>query len=151
MFMNKKVVAVDFDGTIVENAYPKVGKPKWNVIEKLRKWHEEGHTIVIWTCRSNQTLLDAIQFLCENKVPYDYFNEYPLNSWGDWTRKIFAHIYLDDRALNVADIDNFDLESETLLDNQAVEDIKFLMQLIDEVPYMSINEYNRIKERYGIE
>jgi hypothetical protein len=150
MFMNKKVVAVDFDGTICENAFPHVGAPKWNVIKKLREWHEQGHIIVIWTCRTDQTALDAVRFLNENKIPYDYFNEYPLNSWGDWTRKIFAHIYLDDRALNVADIDNFDLETETLVDTQVRDDIEFLLQYSGYILPKDMDRCQEIKERYGL-
>lgn len=29
--------AVDFDGTLVENAYPKIGKPKENIIAFCKK------------------------------------------------------------------------------------------------------------------
>ena len=39
------IIAVDFDGTIVEDKYPKIGKLRENAIEVQRKPKEEGNDI----------------------------------------------------------------------------------------------------------
>lgn len=32
----RPVIALDFDGTICQNAYPDIGEPNWHVIEKAK-------------------------------------------------------------------------------------------------------------------
>ena len=39
--------AIDFDGTLVSNAYPNIGVPKLDMIEKAKKLQAEGMTLVI--------------------------------------------------------------------------------------------------------
>jgi hydroxymethylpyrimidine pyrophosphatase-like HAD family hydrolase len=45
------IIAVDFDGTIVEDAYPKIGKPLIFTFETLLKLQSEGHRLILWTYR----------------------------------------------------------------------------------------------------
>ncbi len=52
-FTNKLIIAVDFDGTIVEDAYPKIGKPKLFAFETLERLQKEGHRLILWTYRSD--------------------------------------------------------------------------------------------------
>ena len=42
---NRLTIAVDFDGTIVEDAYPKIGKPRIFAFETLKKLQQDGHLI----------------------------------------------------------------------------------------------------------
>ena len=42
-------LAIDFDGTIVEDAYPKVGKAKIFAFETLKKLQQDGHRLILWT------------------------------------------------------------------------------------------------------
>jgi hypothetical protein len=99
--------AIDFDGTIVTNKFPKIGEIKKDTISFMKKIHKAGHCIIIWTCRSGDLLEEMKEFLRKNKIPYDYINENPENSFGDDTRKLFANYYIDDRAVNVEDIKKF--------------------------------------------
>ena len=55
-------LAIDFDGTIVEDAYPKVGKPKVFAFETLKKLQQDGHRLILWTYRYGKTLQDAVDF-----------------------------------------------------------------------------------------
>jgi len=55
-FNNTLIIAVDFDGTIVEDAYPKVGKPILFAFETLKKLQEDGHRLILWTYRSGNKL-----------------------------------------------------------------------------------------------
>lgn len=42
------LIAVDFDGTIVEHEYPKIGKEIPFAIDTLIELANEGHRIVLW-------------------------------------------------------------------------------------------------------
>ena len=45
------IIAIDFDGTIVEHAYPKIGKPIPFAIETLKMLQNDGHQLILWTVR----------------------------------------------------------------------------------------------------
>lgn len=95
----KLIIAVDFDGTIVEDAYPQVGKPKIFAFETLKKLQEEGHRLILWTYRCGSKLDDAVKF-CEDNGIYFYAinNSYSEEQYtNDISRKINADIFIDDR------------------------------------------------------
>ena len=48
-------LAIDFDGTIVEDAYPKIGKPNAFAFETLKKLQQNGHRLILWTYRHGKT------------------------------------------------------------------------------------------------
>lgn len=98
MFKNL-TIAVDFDGTIVENRYPKIGKPILFALETLTKFQEEGHHIILWTYRTGPELDEALnycnmmglQFYAVNKsYPEEVFD-------SSISRKIQADYFIDDR------------------------------------------------------
>lgn len=97
------VIAVDFDGTIVEHRYPSIGKELPFAIETLVKLKEEGHRLILWTVREGMYLDEAVEF-CRNKglefyaVNSDYPEEIQENN-NNYTRKIKADIWIDDRNL----------------------------------------------------
>ena len=69
-FDNTLIIAVDFDGTIVEDAYPKIGKPKLFAFETLKKLQEEGHRLILWTYRSGNKLDEAVSFCEANGIVF---------------------------------------------------------------------------------
>lgn len=94
-------IAVDFDGTIVENRFPEIGKPKLFAIETLKKLQEEGHRIILWTYRHGPKLEEAVEY-CEDKgISFYAVNKsYPEEEYDDTiSRKILADIFIDDRNL----------------------------------------------------
>lgn len=94
------LLAIDFDGTIVEDAYPKVGRAKPFAIETIKMLQEDGHRIILWTYRHGQPLNEAVEFLKRNGItPYAVNSSYPEeNSFnGDVSRKINADLFIDDR------------------------------------------------------
>jgi len=97
------IIAIDFDGTIVRHQYPYIGELIPGAKEYIRKLKEDGHTIVIWTCRANKPLDDARQFLDDNGIPYDGMNEECQEvkslGWISPSPKIYADIYIDDRQV----------------------------------------------------
>ena len=102
-------IAVDFDGTICEHKFPEIGEPKMDTIEYLRCQHKLGTKIILHTCREDTEegkwtgyLQAALDWCREMSVPVDAVNENPWVDYGG--RKMYADIYIDDRAVNVKDI-----------------------------------------------
>ena len=94
-------IAVDFDGTIVENRFPKIGKPILFALETLKKLQEEGHQLILWTYRSENELEEAVEF-CNSKGIYFYCvnKSYPEEDYDQTiSRKIQADIFIDDRNI----------------------------------------------------
>ncbi|MCF8012652.1 MAG: hypothetical protein K9L56_15395 [Clostridiales bacterium] len=97
------IIAVDFDGTLtVDNKFPHIGTLNHEVAEYIKeRKREDSAIIILWTTRQNEKLVEALNFLDKKDVPIDYYNENV--PWLEFktSRKIFADIYLDDRALNI--------------------------------------------------
>ena len=102
--MKAKVIAIDFDGTLCENAYPGIGAPRVKVIEWAIAAQRFGHTVVLWTCREGQELSDALAACAEWGLHFDAVNAIPVERWErkgtPAYRKLFADYYVDDRALS---------------------------------------------------
>ena len=102
MLLNQSmIIAVDFDGTIVEDVYPKIGKPVLFAFETLRKLQDQGHRLILWSYRSGKRLEEAVAF-CENHgiVFYAVNKSYPEEQYTlDQSRKIHADIFIDDRNI----------------------------------------------------
>ena len=97
------VIAVDFDGTIVEHRSPSIGKELPFAIDTLRQLAAEGHRLILWTVREGQYLDDAVEF-CRSRglefyaVNRDYPEEKKENNQR-FTRKLKADLWIDDRNL----------------------------------------------------
>lgn len=93
------IIAVDFDGTIVEDAYPNIGKPKLFAFDTLKKLQNEGHRLILWTYRSGKKLEEAIKFCESNGISFYAVNasyeDEDIDS--EKSRKIHADIFIDDR------------------------------------------------------
>ncbi|GAA4238412.1 hypothetical protein GCM10022291_28790 [Postechiella marina] len=95
----KLIIAVDFDGTVVDDAYPKIGKTKIFAFETLKKLQEEGHRLILWTYRCGKKLDEAVKF-CEDNGIYFYAinNSFSEEEYTpDISRKINADVFIDDR------------------------------------------------------
>lgn len=98
------VIAVDFDGTIVEHKYPAIGKERPFACETLRQLAEEGHKIILWTVRSGPLLEEALDWCARRGVTFYAVNSnYPAGSLfagaPDGSPKIEADLYIDDRNI----------------------------------------------------
>ena len=100
-----KIIAVDFDGTLVTDEYPHIGKPIWNVINWCKEQQLLGNTLILWTCRSGRELDEAIALCNEVDLHFDYVNCNTIENLMKYgkrdTRKIYADIYLDDKSINI--------------------------------------------------
>ena len=94
-------IAVDFDGTIVENKYPEVGKEIIFAIETLKQLQRKGHQLILWTYRTGKELDEAVEFCRKQGLEFYAVNKnYPEEVFDEtFSRKINADLYIDDRNL----------------------------------------------------
>lgn len=106
-------VAIDFDGTIVEDVthkYPEdleIGRLKKDVVRCIRLLKEMGSYIIITSCRANTIIHPRLAerltqvkvmkaFLERNNIPFDEIDDGSLG-------KVSADVYIDDRAVRFED------------------------------------------------
>lgn len=98
-------IAVDFDGTIVEHDYPRIGAPVPGAIEWLKRFQRAGAGLILWTMRcdnrpdGSHPLREAVEYCRQAGVEFFACNCNPTQ--GKWTQspKAYAHVYIDDAAI----------------------------------------------------
>jgi 2-hydroxy-3-keto-5-methylthiopentenyl-1-phosphate phosphatase len=100
-FQDRLIIAVDFDGTIVEDAYPKIGKTRIFAFETLKRLQKDGHRLILWTYRCGPKLQEAVDFCKENGIEFYAVNaSFPEESFDNKrSRKIHADLFIDDRNI----------------------------------------------------
>lgn len=95
-------IAIDFDGTLVENQYPGIGKPMLFAFETLKRLEEEGHQLILWTYRTGERLEEAVDFCKAQGITFYAINKsYPEEEYEPGgPRKILADLFIDDRNIN---------------------------------------------------
>lgn len=96
------IIAVDFDGTLHDADYPQIGNPKKDAVSVMRQLHDDGHSIIIWTCRAGAYRDEMVRWLEAMSIPFDYVNSHDegvLKKFGTDTRKVYADIYIDDHNI----------------------------------------------------
>ena len=94
-------VAVDFDGTIVENKFPSIGEPLLFAFETLKAMQEKGLLLILWTVRKGAELQEAVDFCRNHGIEFYAVNaNYPEENFSpEVSRKIEADIFIDDRNI----------------------------------------------------
>lgn len=96
------IIAVDFDGTIVEHKYPEIGRELPFAIETLKKLQQERHRLILWSVREGKLLQEAVDFCRERGLEFYAVNsnyaEETLES-NHYSRKLKADLFIDDRNL----------------------------------------------------
>ncbi len=92
-------IAVDFDGTIVDHAYPAIGKEKLFAFRTLKELEKMGARLILWTFRAGKELDEAVEFCRKNGIEFYAVNKnYPEEIYDESvSRKIDADIYIDDK------------------------------------------------------
>lgn len=100
-FQNRLIIGVDFDGTIVEDRYPNIGKPRIFAFETLKRLQDDGHRLILWTYRSGKTLDEAVEFCKQNGITFYAVNKsFPEEEFDNTkSRKINADVFIDDRNI----------------------------------------------------
>ncbi len=96
-----KTLAIDFDGTIVEHAFPKIGKEMLFAFDTMKALQKKGHKLVLWTFREGHLLEEAVQYCREKGVEFYAVNKsYPEEQFDlSISRKIHADVFVDDRNI----------------------------------------------------
>lgn len=96
---NSKTIAVDFDGTIVEHEYPKIGKEMMFAFATLKELQKKGHKLILFTYRVGPLLDEAVEYCKKNGVEFYAVNKnYPEEEITESTpRKLNVDIFIDDR------------------------------------------------------
>ena len=95
------IYAIDFDGTIVEDDFPDIGKLKDDAKAFIEKVREKGHKWILWTVRGGDMLKEALRFLDDNNLLPDTVNTNvpeAIEFLGEDSRKIYADLYIDDKS-----------------------------------------------------
>lgn len=72
------VIAVDFDGTIVEHKYPAIGRELPFATETLRMLIRDRHKLILWSVREGALLDEAVEWCRERGVEFYAVNrDYP--------------------------------------------------------------------------
>lgn len=96
------IIAVDFDGTIVEHKYPAIGREIPFAIETLKKLRDDRHKLILWSVREGKLLQEAVDFCRERGLEFYAVNkDYPEEEQDHkhYSRKLKADLFIDDRNL----------------------------------------------------
>lgn len=93
------IYAIDFDGTIVSNAFPEIGEINPEAFYFIRKIQDRGDKWILYTMREGKKLREAVEFLESFGIAPDAVNDNlpELNeAFKNNPRKVFANVYIDD-------------------------------------------------------
>lgn len=96
-----QIIAVDFDGTLCSENYPGIGLPNLPLIYLLKQLQRQGKKLILWTCRCESYLEEAVEWCREFGLEFDAVNENVpeiLALYGTEARKISADVYIDDKS-----------------------------------------------------
>ena len=117
-----KIIAIDFDNTLFKTTwhaassvlYPfqrnlrYILEPIWGVIERAKEEQRNGAKLILWTCRCGKYLDEAVEACRLVGLIFDAVNKNLPESIEEFdgtdSRKVFAHEYWDDLAVNSSDL-----------------------------------------------
>lgn len=94
------IVAVDFDGTLVEDRFPDIGNEKAAMCDAIKRLQNFGVKTILWTSRTGKLLEDAVNWCEDNGFNFTKINENideVQELTGLDTRKVYANVYIDDK------------------------------------------------------
>lgn len=69
------IYAVDFDGTLCESKWPGIGTPNKKLIQHLVQRRTEGAKVILWTCRVEEHLKEAVDWCSKFGLEFDAVND----------------------------------------------------------------------------
>ena len=97
------IIAIDFDGTIVEHKYPAIGQEIPFATDTLKLLQRDGHRLILWTVREGALLEEAVAFCRARGVEFFAVNSDSPTGQADnstfRSRKIKADLFIDDRQV----------------------------------------------------
>ena len=99
--MRPKIIAVDFDGTLIEEGkWPGIGATNEKVLGYCKDEQAKGARIILWTNRVGEPLETAVKWCEKHGLRLDAVNDNvpeAVEFFGTNTRKIYADEFIDDR------------------------------------------------------
>lgn len=92
------IIAVDFDGTVVDHRYPQIGPSAPLAAETLRDLTIFGYKLILNTMRSGHHLKEAIKWFEQNNVPLYAVGYDPKQKEWTTSNKCYAQLYIDDMS-----------------------------------------------------
>lgn len=96
------LLAIDVDDTITHTKWPIIVGFRKGSKKYINKLYDEGFHIILWTCRSDHNLTNAISELAAKGYKFHQANtNHPAlnNAFCNDTRKIASDLYIDDKGL----------------------------------------------------
>lgn len=117
------LIAVDFDGTIVEHRYPEIGKEIPFATDTLKRLIRDGHRLILWTVRTGALLDEAIEWCHKKGVDFYAVNKnYPEEIIDEHTsRKLKVDLTIDDR--NVGGLPDWGIIYEMIRSGRSYRDV----------------------------
>lgn len=126
----KFTIYLDFDGTVVEHAYPQIGSMNPGSIDVVKKLQNSGHEIILNTYRADLkdgTLEEAITFLESSERTQLTFSSItelkihpPIWNWDAFESS--GIIFIDDTCEGTPLIRNIALEYGFMVDWKTLDD-----------------------------
>lgn len=125
----KRVIALDFDGTLVQGdcwmyhsfvplrilLENPAGSAFVRTIDIAKRWKQHGHDVILWTCRENgiykdypDALTAAVDWCRSEGLIFDGVNE-SSKMFEKTRRKIIADRYVDDKSCCITEQDSWDM------------------------------------------
>lgn len=115
------IIAIDFDGTIVERMFPEIGAEVPRAFDYLQEFQKRGARLILHTIRSDafptigaspspeilvhdgrMYLSEAVEFCRVRGVEFWGINNNPEQHTWSQSPKSYAHLYIDDAAFGVS-------------------------------------------------
>ena len=93
-------ILIDFDGTCVTHEYPDIGKDI-GAVPVLKELVKAGHQLILWTMRSDKSLMQAIQWFADNEIELYAANHNPTQKRWTNSPKAHGHLCIDDINLGI--------------------------------------------------
>jgi hypothetical protein len=94
------IIAIDFDGMLVEDKYPRVGRGNGYVFKRALEAKSNGAKLILWTCRNGVLLDEAVRYCRYLGLEFDAINrniDEVITMFDSDTRKVYADEYWDDK------------------------------------------------------
>lgn len=118
------IIAVDFDGTIVEHRYPEIGKEIPFATDTLKMLMKDKHKLILWSVREGKLLDDAVNWCRERGVEFFAVNkDFPEEDDDKchFSRKIKADVFIDDR--NLGGLPDWGVIYQMISEKKSYEDV----------------------------
>ena len=110
MSKDKLTFAIDFDGCLTEYNFPSIGAQsdeQKELLLTLINLKSNGHKLILWTCRGEPALKEAIEWCRNHNLEFDEININPFfEKKSGPSPKIIADYYIDDKALEFKSLDS---------------------------------------------